>query len=102
MSEEQKPNYQDKIPAKTWPWIVAMLIGAIVWLAKQNVTLSEKLVTATDEKVAIQRELTKAQADFAKTWRELYYQSAKIIAYTNPDSSRDFDHPASDTVKRTN
>lgn len=102
MSEVQKPNYQDKIPAKTWPWIVGLLVGAIVWLAKQNVDLSDKLVQATDDKVRIQRELTKAQADFAKTWRELYYQSAKIIAYTTPDSSRDFDGPTADSVKRTN
>lgn len=102
MEEQQKPPPEAEEPkdnvdysgAKK-PWVTWVLIIAIGILWNRNLTLQDHKDALRDK--AENKSDRDRERDFerAQSWKELYYESSKIISFTDSTAARrrDFDSP---------
>ena len=98
MAEEQK-NYNEKVPANTWPYIVAILIGAIVYLFLSRDSINDKYVQEVKENGNLKAANSKIIEDYANRLERIHEQRRELVTYTSRlrvDTSLRFNSPAPD------
>ena len=93
-AEETTPESVDYSGAKK-PWVTWVLIIAIGILWNRNLTLQEHKDALRDKAETKSDRDREMDFERAQSWKELYYESSKIISFTDSTAARrrDFDSP---------